>query len=385
MNILIVDDHTHILKDLKEELESCGETAYIAPKMEDAKKIIMEIHLDYAIIDLKIDGTNKYAEYGGIEIFQFAKSQQPNLKFLIISASPLKQVEESLIKNNKDIEEVKVIMDQIENDYIYKGYKKGRRSYIDDVLEKMNIDDNLSWHGKYHALLIGVQNYKDKRIKNLHYPISDCLKLNDVLNTYYSFNDKRITILENPNRESILKKLEDYSTLSEKDNLLIFYAGHGYRHSERKQGYWLPTDAQKSEPSKWISNGEISDFLRAINTQHTLLVSDACFSGAIFEDRELGCDLLTCPQNIQRKYSIKSRKAISSGDSEQTVPDKSLFINYLINHLKKNKENYLYAEKLFVNINDDFIKADHSDQNPIYGKILHTGLDKDGGDFIFVR
>jgi hypothetical protein len=45
-------------------------------------------------------------------------------------------------------------------------------------------------------------------------------------------------------------------------------------------------------------------------------------------------------------YKLPSRKAITSG-MLQTVPDRSLFAQYLIKYLRNNQEAYLDAQSFF--------------------------------------
>lgn len=377
LKILIVDDHPHICDDLELELKSGDKEIFKANTVNEAKNFLSENSFDYAIIDLQLDAATKYAGYGGIEVIEFAKTCQNGIEIFIISATKYNYAKEQLTNNPRYDANAGKLLKEYKNNYIYKG---GKKSYIDTVLEKLGIDDDLTWHGNYYALLIAVEDYLDKKICNLKYPISDAENLKDVLTRYYYFDENKIALLTNPKRGTILKQLDKYSKkLTPRDNLFIFYAGHGCWNDNREQGYWLPHDAHEKSSTNWISNGDLRDFIRGIDTQHTLLISDACFSGAIFKSRGMP----DYPKTIEEKYKIRSRKAITSGDASQIVPDHSVFIQYLINNLKKNKEDYLYAEKLYTNICDEFVFSNLSSQNPVFGKIQHAG-DDGGGDFIFI-
>ena len=50
------------------------------------------------------------------------------------------------------------------------------------------------------------------------------------------------------------------------DNLLIYYAGHGYVDEETEEGYWLPVDAVEDDPVDWISNSTITTMLRGLGS-----------------------------------------------------------------------------------------------------------------------
>ena len=63
------------------------------------------------------------------------------------------------------------------------------------------------------------------------------------------------------------------------------------------------------------------------------------------------------------------------------VPDKSVFVKYLIRELKQNDSRYLPSSNLFRNFESAVIN--NSPNVPQYGTIQNVG--DEGGDFIFVR
>jgi hypothetical protein len=205
-------------------------------------------------------------------------------------------------------------------------------------------------------------------------------RLKRTLEAHYSFEGANIKVLENPNREKLYEALDELQAkLDRFDNLLVFYAGHGFWDKQLQQGYWLPTDAQTSKRSTWISNGTLRDYIGGIPARHTLLITDACFSGGIFKSRSIFENASTA---IETLYLRKSRKAMTSGTLEK-VPDKSVFIDLLIRKLETNTEQYITAEELFSSIRKEVINNSPSNQIPQYGEIGQTG--DDGGEFIFIR
>ena len=233
----------------------------------------------------------------------------------------------------------------------------------------------------YHALFIAVEDYESNDISKLDYAISDARRLRDVLVSNYMFEKENTILLENPNRRTIYKTLQGLrSKLTDKDNLLIFYAGHGYWLEDMKQGFWLPRDASGiNDPSDWIPNSNIRDYIKAIKAKHILLIADACFSGGMFKVRDAfpGRQI-----SIEKIYEQPSRKAITSG-SLKTVPDRSVFLEFLTKRLRENNEKYLDTQKLFTSLREAVINNSPIHQTPLYGAIGETG--DEGGDFIFVK
>lgn len=234
--------------------------------------------------------------------------------------------------------------------------------------------------GHYYALLIGVGEYDNQNL-NLTRPVDDLKSLKRVLIENYTFNEQNVTELINPTREEIIIELFRLrNKISTNDNLLVFYAGHGYWDEQIKQGYWWPRDATKNSPSQWLSNSDIREQVRGINSAHTLLISDACFSGGIFQTRGNTESLKSANLEIQLLYKTPSRRAMTSG-SLSAVPDQSIFFDYLIKKLRNNTEDFLAAQNLFYNIKNAVIN--NSLNIPQEGVILNTG--DEGGDFIFIK
>jgi hypothetical protein len=241
-------------------------------------------------------------------------------------------------------------------------------------------DNDIAKTGKYYALLIAAQDYNDNRIDDLKKPISDAKTLGFSLTSYYVFDS--IRVLLNATRSSIMGAIYEYRrTLKPEDNFLIFYSGHGYWDKENDHGYWLPIDADLSNPSTWISNSDIKDQIKPMKCEHTLLISDACFSGGIFKTRSV--DINNASRNIQELYKTKSRKAMTSGALTE-VPDQSVFLKYLLEALINNNLPYLSSEKLFGLFKENAINNTLiNGLIPQFGVIADT--DDRGGDFIFIK
>jgi hypothetical protein len=238
--------------------------------------------------------------------------------------------------------------------------------------------DELIIKGKNHALIIGINIYNDPALIDLDNPITDATLLYSTLIGNYMFDPENVNLLKNPTRADIIKKLDVLSyTLTKNDNLLIFYAGHGFWDKEKETGFWLPADADQLSSVNWIRNSTIQDYVDEINTLHTLLITDACFAGSIFKSRG---GFLDASVAVNKLYSMTSRKAMTSGTLEE-VPDRSVFLEYLLKRLQTNEKKYLSASELFNSFREAVLN--NSPNVPQYGVIQDTG--DEGGDFIFIR
>jgi len=239
--------------------------------------------------------------------------------------------------------------------------------------------------GRYQALLIAVQEYDHPSVNRLDYPVGDAQQVERELTSRYNFEPQNVMTLKNPDRRTILDALDQMTEkLKPEDSLLIFYAGHGQWDEQRKQGYWLPRDAMRERRADWISNSDLRDAIRGIKAQHILLISDACFAGGIFLAREAFGPASSAVTELD---NLPSRTAMTSG-ALTTVPDRSVFVEYLIKRLRENTEDLLPALELFSKlrlpvINNSPAQRDGSRPTPRYGTIFDVG--DEGGDFIFVR
>ncbi|MGL1885507.1 MAG: caspase family protein [Reichenbachiella sp.] len=232
--------------------------------------------------------------------------------------------------------------------------------------------------GNYYALLMGIQNYEDPAFIDLDNPINDAKNLYDVLVEEYAFNAERVDLVLDATREDIMNSLDKLSeVVTPKDNVLIFYAGHGVWDDDSEIGYWLPSNAKKGKKAAWFRNSSLRDYIKEIDSKHTLLIADACFSGSIFKSRSgmVGADVATA-----KMHKLPSRKAMTSG-TLTAVPDRSVFLKFLIERLEQNEESYLSAGQLFSSFK--IAVMNNSEATPQYGTVQNAG--DQGGDFIFIK
>ncbi len=236
----------------------------------------------------------------------------------------------------------------------------------------------LNGKGSYYALLIGIDKYTDPAIPDLDNPINDASRLQNILVSKYTFQEDQIVLLKNPKSEELIIALDELAhKITPDDNLLIFFAGHGWFDEKANIGYWLPSDAKQINKAAWFRNSTLCDYLREIDSKHTLLVADACFGGSIFKTRTAFPD---ATKAVNMLYELRSRKAMTSGTLTE-VPDRSAFVKYLLDRLNENTEKYLTSEQLFSSFRMAVIN--NSDVVPQYGEIYNVG--DEGGDFVFIR
>jgi ankyrin repeat protein len=231
--------------------------------------------------------------------------------------------------------------------------------------------------GHYHALVIGSNNYT--YLPKLFTARNDAQEVADILKNKYGF---KVELLFDTNRSDVLLALSALRyKLTDQDNLLIYYAGHGWLDREADEGYWLPVDAEQDNMINWISNSSITATLRAIRAKHVLIVADSCYSGKLARGIHI---VKRTPGYFSRLSKRRARCVISSGGLEPVTDSDgegihSVFASAFIGVLKDNKE-ILDGAQLFNQIRRPVML--NSDQTPEYSDIRKAG--HEGGEFIFV-
>ncbi len=150
----------------------------------------------------------------------------------------------------------------------------------------LTLEDKILKKSRYYGLVIGIDNYRDPSIPDLDNPVKDAKSIVESLTNHYTFEKENVILLKNPGRNEIIEELDGLrGKITPEDNLLIFYAGHGWWDSDANNGYWLPADSHRDEKTNWFRNSTLVDYLKEIHSKHTLLITDACFGGSIFQAR----------------------------------------------------------------------------------------------------
>lgn len=229
--------------------------------------------------------------------------------------------------------------------------------------------------GKNYLLTIGINNYL--YWSPLHNATKDCRDIAGVLFSDYTFDPENAIHLtdKEATRENIIEAMQSLEAkITAEDNLLIYYAGHGYYDHKSQRGYWVPVNARQNKIADYIRNSTIHDYLSSIESHNTLLIADACYAGSLFS-RNRGT----------LNEDNPSRWAFTSGDIEKVWDgqpgDNSPFAKYLIYYLKQNNKRKLKADILINTVKTSVMR--NTNQTPIGDPLQNVG--DQGGVFIFYR
>ncbi len=245
--------------------------------------------------------------------------------------------------------------------------------------------------GKYYALIIGNNKYDRQRgWGELDTAVNDAKALAKVLREKYDF---RVTLKLNASRDEILLALEELrKKLKDTDNLLVYYAGHGYMDPENDQGYWIPVNGDTDSTINWVSNATVTDQIRAMSARNVMVIADSCYSATLMRSGVVslrsGLSLEKRLQRLKIDVSTITRMALSSGGL-QPVADAvdnsghSVFANALFKSLRENS-SILDGDRLAteVGLNVSVATQKNIKQVPRYAPLSKGG--HQGGEFYFV-
>ncbi len=242
--------------------------------------------------------------------------------------------------------------------------------------------------GKFYALVIGNNQYQN--FPNLVTASFDAQETADILRNKYGFTT---TVLMDATRYDMLSALNRLrEELTENDNLLIYYAGHGELDRVNLRGYWLPVDAEPNSTANWVSNIAITDILNAMSAKHILVVADSCYSGALTRSSmarlDSGMSRDAKDKWLKVMAKTRSRTVLTSGGLKPVLDQgggkHSVFSRFFLKSLQDN-DDILEAYSLFRNLAKEVQKTASKfgiDQIPEYAPIKHGG--HEAGEFFFI-
>jgi len=242
--------------------------------------------------------------------------------------------------------------------------------------------------GRYYALVIGNDRYR--YWTPLDNAVNDARAVARQLEQHYDFE---VTELHNAERAAILSTINNLrKQLTEKDNLLIYYAGHGHLVERLDEGYWIPVDARQDDNTEWISTRNITGQLKIMSAKHVLVVADSCYAGTL--SRGSLSRLKPGISDDKRMRLLKTfanarvRSALTSGGVQPVLDSggsgHSVFTKAFLDVLQENGLT-LETERLFLAIRER-VSSSAFDLNvrqiPTYEPIHMAG--HEAGDFVFV-
>jgi TPR repeat protein len=242
--------------------------------------------------------------------------------------------------------------------------------------------------GKYYALLIGNNEYRN--LPKLETAANDAREFGRILASKYGFTTK---VLLNATRVEIYTALDTYrKKLTENDNFLLYYAGHGELDKKNRRGYWLPVDADLDSNINSVPNYTITDIFNIMSVKQAIIISDTCYSGIMtrsaVNDQQVGMSDEKRLKWLREISQKRSRTVLTSGGLVPVIDagfsDHSIFARSILDALKENN-GIIEAGRLYRQIRTEVMDISNQfgmKQIPQYAANLRAG--HESGDFLFV-
>ncbi|MBX3163726.1 MAG: caspase family protein [Bacteroidetes bacterium] len=228
--------------------------------------------------------------------------------------------------------------------------------------------------------VVFIENSKYINFASLEGPAKDVTAMKSALANYKITNTIHKRDMTKAEMEKFFSiELRDYVKNNNISSLLIWYAGHGKYVSPT--GYWVPSDGKTDDEFTYFGINNLKAAMQSYAGKlvHTLVITDACESGATFlMAMRGGSDGQRCDKWELTK--AKSAQVFTSAGYE-LASDNSQFTKTFVSCLNNNVESCLEIGKIVTKVTSAVKAA--GNQAPKFGKI--KDLEDEGGTFFFIK
>lgn len=231
--------------------------------------------------------------------------------------------------------------------------------------------------GKTWAVFIENSNYES--FASLGGPTKDVTLMRSALAKYQVHNVIHKKNMSKQDMERFFAiELRDLIRSNRVNSILVWYAGHGKYINQTS--YWVPTDASRDDEFTYFNvnalKASMQSYPKSVN--HTLVITDACESGASFyQAMRSAIEVRDC--NDWEATRFKSSQVFSSAGYELAVDD-SQFTRTFANVLANSPDACVPIESIVLKVTSAVVN--NNQQKPLFGKI--SGLEDENGTFFFI-
>lgn len=227
--------------------------------------------------------------------------------------------------------------------------------------------------GENWLYIIGINTYSNG-IPKLSNARNDAEQIEEILTKYYGFQTKKALYDAFATRRGILNELREIAkSIKPEDNLVIYYAGHGFWDKVTKLGFLIPVDGEVNIIDTFVSNADILSTVRNIHNLHTFLILDSCFSGSIFQRDSL--DEKITISDAYRLQNHPSKWCLTSGMLEKVADgyynDNSPFAKALKIYLEKPINGSPFTAQDLISYIEKTV-PNNSSQQPYGNRIIDS-------------
>ena len=134
------------------------------------------------------------------------------------------------------------------------------------------------------ALLIGVGEYRDPKLKRLGAPAADVAAFSTVLRDPAIAAFDEVTPLAEPTRDAVIAAIDELCAARASDDLvLLYFSGHGIRDDRGRLFFGLGSTRYERPRGTGIAASELKSYLDDCHSRRQVLILDCCHAGAFME------------------------------------------------------------------------------------------------------
>lgn len=218
---------------------------------------------------------------------------------------------------------------------------------------------------KIYVVSIGICDYKDPQINDLHFTEADVESFNKVMRTHtqevYSLVGSNAT---HSNVYNTISRV--FSQTTSNDIVTLFFSGHGY------PGGFCCYDMTRN--SGGLSYDEIATLFRDCKAKRKMVFADACFSGGLRKERRQN-NSTDAIRNGDVMFFLSSRT--NEVSQEMIGGPNGQFTRFLVRGLgggaDSNRDRIVTAKELYNFVHEGVSKATGNKQHPVmWGRFNNT-------------
>lgn len=190
------------------------------------------------------------------------------------------------------------------------------------------------------AFIIANENYPDAPVP---YSLNDGRMFKEYCQKALGLPEKNINLYENATFGNVITAVEKMKSIADaydgEASVIFYYAGHGFPDEKQSTAYLLPIDGNASDiTTTGYSLAKLYKELAALKLKSTVVLLDACFSGAKREDQMLAQSrgVAIKVKNDIPEGNILVYSAAQGDETAHQLEDKhhGLFTYYLLKELQ---------------------------------------------------
>ena len=214
----------------------------------------------------------------------------------------------------------------------------------------INIPESKQRQENVFVVIIANENYQE--VAEVPYAINDGTTFKEYCIKALGIPDDHIHFIKNATLNNIQRQIawleKVMAAYNGEGKLIFYYAGHGIPDEKEKSAYLLPVDGVGNDPSTGYSLDQLYKTLGQMPAQSSIVIMDACFSGAKRDGGMLasarGVAIKPKPQEPKGNMFILS--AAQGDETAYPYQEKGhgMFTYYLLKGLQNSKGDISLGE-----------------------------------------